>query len=160
MLHILVGEIFSMKIEEEIKGRFRNEYHKGLINLMYTVKQISYQFLQFLKKHKITEPQYNILRILRGAKPLQQVSINYLKERMLDKSSDVSRIIDRLLEKGYIERKENALDRRQKDISITEKGLNLLDQMFDCELKSDELLNNLTVDEIKELNRLLDKIRK
>ena len=149
-----------MKIEDEIKGRFRNEYHKGLINLMYTVKQVSYQFLQILKNHSITEPQYNILRVLRGAKPLHQVSINYLKERMLDKRSDVSRIIDRLLEKGYIERKENALDRRQKDISITEKGLNLLDQMYDCELKSDELWNNLTVNEIKELNRMLDKIRK
>lgn len=157
--HQLEGIIISMKIEEEIKGRFRNEYHKGLINLTYTENQLSYQFLQFLKKHNITEPQYNILRILRGAKSLGQVSINYLKERMLDKSSDVSRIIDRILEKGYIERKENALDRRKKDISITEKGLNLLDQMYDCELKSDELLNNLTIGEVRELNRLLDKIR-
>ncbi|RKX94209.1 MAG: MarR family transcriptional regulator [Spirochaetes bacterium] len=148
-----------MKIEDEIKGRFRNEYHKGLINLMYTVKQVSYQFLQILKNHSITEPQYNILRVLRGAKPLHQVSINYLKERMLDKRSDVSRIIDRLLKKGYIRRKENIKDRRQKDISITAKGLNLLNEMYGSELKSDELLNNLTVDETRELNKLLDKIR-
>ncbi|MEA1910083.1 MAG: MarR family transcriptional regulator [Spirochaetota bacterium] len=148
-----------MKIEDEIKGRFRNEYHKGFINLMYTVKQISYQSLQIFKKHDISETQYNILRVLRGAKPLQQVSINYLKERMLDKNSDVSRIIDRLFEKKYIDRKENVHDRRQKDISITEKGLNLLGKMYDCEKKGDELLQNLTDHEITELNKLLDKIR-
>ena len=53
-----------MKIEDEIKGRFRNEYHKGIINLIFTVKQLGYQFLQSLKKYQLTEPQYNILRVL------------------------------------------------------------------------------------------------
>lgn len=146
-----------MKIEDEIKGRFRNEYHKGLINLIYTEKQLSHQFLQFLKTHGITEPQYNILRVLRGAH--SAVSIGYLKERMLDKSSDVSRIIDRLFEKGYVDRKENALDRRQKEVSIIDKGLSLLSKMDECEKKADSLLKNLTIDEVKELNILLDKIR-
>ena len=148
-----------MKIEEEIKGRFRNEYHKGMINLAYTVKQLSYDFLQFLKKHGLTEPQYNILRVLRGNRSGSPASIGYIKERMLDKSSDVSRIIDRLYEKGYIDRTENPDDRRQKDIDITKRGLDLLDKMYDCEKKVDELLENLTSDEVKELNRLLDKIR-
>ena len=148
-----------MKIEDEIKGRFRNEYHKSLINLTYTVKQITYQILQNFKQHDISETQYNILIVLRGALPPGQVSINYLKERMLDENSDVSRIIDRLFEKGYIERKENTYDRRQKDISITIKGLNLLEKMYDCEKKGDTLLSNLDIDEIRELNRLLDKIR-
>lgn len=146
-----------MKIENEIKGRFRNEYHKGLINLVYTEKQLSHQFLYFLKKHGITEPLYNILRVLRGTRSV--VSISYLKERMIDKSSDVSRIIDRLFEKGYVDRKENSLDRRQKEISITDKGLSLLSKMDDCEKKADSLLKNLTIDEVKELNMLLDKIR-
>ncbi len=148
-----------MKIEDELKGSFRNEYHKGLINLTFTVKQISYQFLQLLKKHDISEPQYNILRVLRGVETGQHVSIGYLKVRMLDRNSDVSRLIDKLFEKGYIERKENSLDRRQKDISISEKGSGLLGEMYKCEKKSDELLNKLTIDDIKELNRLLDKIR-
>ncbi|MFA5817808.1 MAG: MarR family transcriptional regulator [Bacteroidales bacterium] len=148
-----------MKIEEEIKGRFRNDYHKGMINLAYTVKQLSYEFLQFLKKHELTEPQYNILRVLRGNRQGRPASIGYIKDRMLDKSSDVSRIIDRLYEKGYIDRNENPDDRRQKDIAITKKGLELLDKMVDCEKKVDMLLENLTPDEVKELNRLLDKIR-
>ena len=148
-----------MKIEDEIKGRFRNEYHKGLINLNFTVKQLSYNFLQSLKKHGLTEPQYNILKVLRASYSESPSSIGFLKERMLDKSSDVSRIVDKLYEKGYIDRKENSTDRRQKDVEITEKGLVLLSDSDDCELKADTLLKNLTSDEIQELNRLLDKIR-
>jgi DNA-binding MarR family transcriptional regulator len=148
-----------MRIEDEIKGRFRNDYHKGMLNLAYTVKQLSYDFLQLLKKHGLTEPQYNILRVLRGNRSGRPASIGYIKDRMLDKSSDVSRIIDRLFAKGYIDRNENRGDRRQKDIVITEKGLGLLDKMDDCEKKVDMLLANLTPNEIKELNRLLDKTR-
>jgi MarR family transcriptional regulator, multiple gene regulator MgrA len=148
-----------MKIEDELKGRFRNEYHKGLINLTFTVKQLNYDFLQSLKKYGLTEPQYNILKVLRGFRSEGPSSIGFLKERMLDKSSDVSRIVDKLYEKGLIDRKENAIDRRQKDLDITEKGMTLLSGMDDCEKKVDSLLKNLTEDEIIELNRLLDKIR-
>ncbi len=148
-----------MKIEDEIKGRFRNEYHKGMINLTYTVNHLSYEFLQLLRKHKITEPQYNILRVLRGNKADKPASIGYLKERMLDKKSDVSRIIDRLYEKGYVDRNECPNDRRQKEIKITEKGLALLEKMDECEMRVDTLLENLTIEEVIELNRILDKIR-
>lgn len=148
-----------MKIEDEIKGRFTNDYHKGLINLMFTVKHLSYTFLQSLKKHGLTEPQYNILKVLRGFHCECPSSIGFLKERMLDKNSDVSRIVDKLYEKGYIDRKENLTDRRQKDVEITEKGLMLLSGMYDCENKADTLLKNLTNEEVLELNRLLDKIR-
>jgi len=149
-----------MNIEDEIKGCFRNDYHKGLINLMFTVKQLSYDFLQSLKKHGLTEPQYNILKVLRGSRSECPFSIGFLKERMLDKNSDVSRIVDKLYEKGFIDRKENPTDRRQKDVEITDKGLALLSGMDDCENKADTLLNNLSLEEIQELNRLLDKIRK
>jgi DNA-binding MarR family transcriptional regulator len=148
-----------MTIEEEIKGRFRNEYHKGLINLNFTAKQLSYEFIQSLKKHEITEQQYNVLRILRGFRSEAQLSVGFIKERMLDKDSDVSRIIDRLYEKEMVSRKENPTDRRQKSIEITAKGLSLLDSMFDCEKQADTLLNNLTEEEVKEFNRILDKIR-
>lgn len=148
-----------MKIEEEIKGRFRNDYHKGLINLIYTAKQLSYEFYQSLKKHEITEQQYNVLRILRGFRSEAPLSIGFIKERMLDRDSDVSRIVDRLYEKGYVTRTENPNDRRQKSVEITREGLALLDQMYSCELKADTLLSNLTPDEVNELNRLLDKIR-
>lgn len=148
-----------MTIEEEIKGRFRNEYHKGLINLTYTVKQLSYDFFHSLKKHNLTEPQYNILRVLRGFQSEGPSSILFIKERMLDKHSDVSRLIDKLYERGLITRTESKLDRRQKEITITLDGLRLLDNMHQCEKKVDTLLQNLTTEEVTELNRLLDKIR-
>lgn len=148
-----------MKLEEELKGWFRNEYHKGLINIAYTSKQLGYSFVQSLKTHGLAEQQYNVLRILRGFRSEAPLSIGFIKERMLDKDSDVSRIVDRLYEKGYVSRLENPTDRRQKAVNITENGLKLLDQMLSCELKGDTLLQNLTSDEIIELNRLLDKIR-
>jgi DNA-binding MarR family transcriptional regulator len=148
-----------MSIEEEINGRFRNEYHKGLINLTYTVKLLSYEFHKSLKSHGLAEPQYNVLRILRGFRSQAPLSIGFIKERMLDKDSDVSRIVDRLFEKGLISRKENPDDRRQKSVEITTKGLELLDKMFICEQKVDTLLKNLSMDEVKQLNCLIDKIR-
>ena len=148
-----------MAIEDEIKGRFRNNYHKALINLVYTTKQLNYEFLQTLKNHGLAEQQYNVLRILRGFRSEAPLSIGFIKERMLDKDSDVSRIVDRLFEKGLVNRKENATDRRQKEIEITDKGLDLLDKMLSCELKVDTLLKNLNEQEIDELNRLLEKIR-
>ncbi len=148
-----------MKIEDELKGRFRNDYHKGAINLIYTVKQLGYQFLKSLKEHGLTEPQYNILKVLRGFRSEGPVSIGFIKERMLDKSSDVSRLIDKLLLKKLIKRKENADDRRQKSIAITEKGLVLLSKMDHCENEVDRFLVNLSLAEVQKLNRLLDKIR-
>ena len=130
-----------------------------MINLTYTVNQLSYQFMQSIKAHGLTEPQYNVLRVLRGFRSEGRISISFIKERMLDKSSDVSRIVDNLLEKGLIVRKESPEDRRQKEIDITEKGLALLSEMIECDKKADMLLHNLTLEEVHELNRLLDKIR-
>ena len=148
-----------MRIEDELKGRFRNERNKALINLSFTEKQLTYSFLQALKTHGLTEPQYNILRVLRGFRSEGPSSIGFLKERMLDRSSDVSRLVDKLFEKGLVSRCENAVDRRQKDVEISENGLALLAGMGDCDAKADTLLQNLTDDEVNELNRLLDKIR-
>lgn len=148
-----------MEIDEEVKGHFRNDYHKGLINLIYTVNLVSYDFFQSLKNHGVTEQQYNVLRILRGFRSQAPVSLGFIKERMLDKNSDVSRIVDKLHRRGLISKDINGSDRRQKAIEITEKGLNLLSSMLDCEKKVDLLLKNLTPDEVRQLNRLLDKIR-
>jgi DNA-binding MarR family transcriptional regulator len=78
---------------------------------------------------------------------------------MLDKDSDISRIVDRLFEKSLISRKENPDDRRQKSVEITTKGMELLDKMFNCEKKVDTLLKNLSMDEVQQLNYLMDKIR-
>lgn len=148
-----------MRIEDEVKGRFRNDNHKGLINLIYTVNHLNYQFRQNLKEHELTEPQYNVLRILRGFRSEKSISIGFIKERMLDKNPDVSRIVDGLLAKGLLSRKENPEDRRQKAIEITEKGVALLTEMLEFDKKAENLLACLSSVELNELNRLLDKIR-
>ncbi|RLD20548.1 MAG: MarR family transcriptional regulator [Bacteroidetes bacterium] len=148
-----------MKIEDEIKGRFRNEYHKGLINLIFTAKKLNQRFSSVLKIHEITEAQYNVLRILRGNRQSTTSSIGYIKERMLDRNSDVSRIVDKLYGLQYIDRKECPNDRRQKEVSITEKGLELLLKMDGSEKQVDTFLKNLNDSEIKALNKLMDKIR-
>ncbi len=148
-----------MTLEEEIKGRFRNEFHKGMINLSYTTRKLGYEFTQALKKHDISEQQYNVLRILRGFRAEAPLSIGFIKERMLDRDSDVSRIVDRLYANNMVTRCENSTDRRQKAVEITEKGLELLANMLECEKQVDKLLGNLTEDEAKQLNFLLDKIR-
>jgi len=148
-----------MKIEDEIKGHFRNEYHKGLINLIFTSKQLNQQFSTILKKHKITDASYNVLRILRGNKSKIPSSIGYIKERMLDKNSDVSRIVDKLYGSQFIDRQESSTDRRLKEIAITDKGLKILSKIDDSEKKVDTFLHNLSDSEVNKLNELLDKIR-
>jgi len=148
-----------MKIEDEIKGHFRNEYHKGLINLIFTAKKLNQRFSSVLKTHKITEAQYNVLRILRGNKLSVTSSIGYIKERMLDRNSDVSRIIDKLYGLRYVDRKECPNDRRQKEVSITKKGLDILSKIDTSEKQVDTFLTNLNDSEIKKLNELLDKSR-
>ncbi len=147
-----------MKIDDEIKGRFRNEYHRGIINLTYTNNQLNRNFFKVVHKHGISIQQYNILRVLRGFKD-KACSIGFLKERMLDQSSDVSRLVDRLVGKRLVERTEGLTDRRQKDVAINQSGLDLLSKMDDCERQIDELLKVLTLEEVQQLNGLLDKIR-
>jgi len=106
-----------MKLEDEIKSKFRDDYHKALVNLYYTNNVIGEQFFKMLKEYGLAVPQYNVLRILRGEAP-DSVSIGFIKERMLERNSDVSRIVDRLYNKKLVERKENKSDRRQKEVSV------------------------------------------
>ena len=146
-----------MKIEEEIKSKFESESQKALVNLIYTFHYVNDKSKSFFKPFKITSQQYNILRILRGQYP-KSASIKLLKERMLDKNSDVSRIIDRLLLKKLISRADSKLDRRQKDILISEEGLDLLSKI-DINNSQNQILSNLSDDEAKQFNSLLDKVR-
>jgi len=147
-----------MRIEDEIKGKFRNNYHKAIINIIFTTNQINSEFLKLIKSFGLTSQQYNILRILRGALPVH-CSLNYIKSRMLDRRSDVSRIVDRLFKKKLVIREEGKKDRREKDISITETGMTVLSDMDKFEKKVDKLLKNLSNSEVDQLNILLDKIR-
>jgi len=147
-----------MKLEDEIKSNFRNNSHKALVNIYYTSNILGEHFYKMLKKYGLAAPQFNVLRILRGQYP-KAASISLIKERMLDKNSNVSRIVERLFNKGLVERKESKTDRRQKDILISKKGLDLLSEMGECEQNEDQLLSNLNEEELQLLNDLLDKIR-
>ncbi len=137
--------------------KFVSEHQKLLISMMYLSNNIHDHNAAILKPFSITPQQYNALRILRGNKD-NISTVHYIKERLLDKNSDVSRLIDRMLKSGYINRKVCSEDRRSVDIRINDKGLNLL-ASIDDEIKRDfEPLKNLNSKELEQLNQLLDKI--
>lgn len=147
-----------MALENEINQRkFRNEYQKAGINLIYTYNWLTEQLNTIFDKWDITPRQFNILRILRGAgKPLSTLQI---RQRMLDKMSDTSRIVDRLLKKGLVKKNPNADDRRLVDVMITAKGKKLLEKIDAYEEEMDRILMSLSENETKTLNDLLDKLR-
>ena len=148
-----------MRLEEEIQQKkFRNEYHKLAVNILYTHGWLLNQQATFFKKNKITPAQFNILRILRGQYP-EAASINLLKERMLDKMSDASRLVDRLKIKKLVKREVCPDDRRKVEVVITKSGLQLLEKMSELEEHFDFMLKNLNLNEAKLLNNLLDKMR-
>ncbi len=148
-----------MKLEKEIlSDNFSNEYHKSVVNLVYTYGWLTNLLRTKLDKHHITLQQFNILRILRGQYP-KPATINLLKERMLDKMSDASRIVERLVQKAMVTRCINQHDRRAVDILITEQGLALLKNL-DYHMTGTEILReNLSLEEANQLNYLLDKMR-
>jgi DNA-binding MarR family transcriptional regulator len=148
-----------MEIEKEIfSNKFENNHQKAIVNLIYTYGWITNLLKQQLNKYKITLQQYNILRILRGQHP-NPATINMLKERMLDKMSDASRIVDRLEQKELVNRFINTKDRRAVDILITKKGLDLLLKL-DVEMSSKNFLDeNINSTEAGILSDLLDKMR-
>lgn len=147
-----------MKIEDELQSKFRNEFHKLAVNLFLTSSRLGECFHHTIKDYDITPAQYNVLRILRGQKQ-KPASIGLIKERMIDRNSDVSRIIDRLVQKKLIARSENAADRRQKDVIITNDGLQLLKEIDAWEKQMDKRLHKLSESEAAKVNILLDKLR-
>lgn len=147
-----------MKIEEAIQGRFRNDKHKLGVNLIYTANWYMDKLDSIFKSEEITHQQFNILRILRGAYP-KPVTIKYIRERMLDKMSDVSRIVEKLREKGYLYRQECPNDRRNVDITITEKGLAELKKIDSLIEPLESIFDIFSPLEITMFNELLDKLR-
>lgn len=148
-----------MKLEDEIvQKKFKSEYHKVAVNIVYTSNWLNRFFQEELKPHKITHQQYNILRILRGQHP-KPASIKLIKERMLDKMSDASRIVEKLRLKSLVKREECESDRRNVDIIITDKGLHLLKDLDTIEDRSKKLISTLNEKEVTQLNKLLDKMR-
>jgi len=148
-----------MKIEEAIKSKkFINEWHKATINIVFTSSWITAILEERASREQITLQQFNVLRILRGQYP-KPATNNLIKERMLDKMPDVSRIIDRLVVKELVSRGKCDSDRRAVDVRITDKGLDVLKRLDDSMLIMDVLGGNITEKECKQLNTLLDKLR-
>lgn len=147
-----------MKIEEEIKQqKFRNQQQKALINLIYTAGWMQGKQQDTFKPFNITAQQFNILRILRGQHP-NSISATEIKSRMLDKNSDVSRMLDRLLTKKFIAKKICPNDKRAADVSLTEEGLELLKAIDKKQQQIDGILL-LSEEEAEQLSNLLDKSR-
>lgn len=148
-----------MRIEEEIKQeKFKSDLEKTLVNIFFTSSWLQDKNLQILKPYKLSVQQYNVLRILRGQYP-KAASIGVIAERMLDKNSNASRLIDKLLLKKMVKREVCETDRRQRDISITELGMETLSIIDEQMPQLNRMVNKLTKDESDQLNNLLDKLR-
>lgn len=145
-----------MKIEEIIKAKFKSEHHKAIVNIRYTSNWIGAYHNKQLAEFDLSLPQFNILRILRGAN--EPLSIKVVKQRMLEKSPNTTRLVDKLISKDLVKRSRCNDDRRVVHIEITKKGLKLLldiDEVFD----DMSLAENLTIDEASLLNVILNKLR-
>lgn len=147
-----------MSLENEInQSKFRSEYHKSVVNLIYTCNWVMENNKRFFEKVGITHQQFNILRILKGAgTPLSTLQI---RKRMLDRMSDTSRIVDRLIKKELVQKMPCKSDRRLVDITITDAGLALLEEMEKYSDDMDKLISNISEEEAQLLNKILDKIR-
>ena len=148
-----------MRIEDEIKQPvFRDEYQKAFINLIYTAGWLQLRQAGAFKPYGLTSPQFNILRILRGQHPLP-ATVALLIDRMLDKTSNASRIVDRLEEKKLVTRTVCPANRRAVDICITPAGLALLTQIDASGVLDPRDNMGLSELEMRQLNGLLDKLR-
>lgn len=148
-----------MKLEDEIhQKKFKSIEQKLLLNIFYTNNWLRTKHDSVFKQLDLTEQQYNVLRILRGQFP-KPCNLKLIKERMLDKMSDTSRIIDKLLKKELVERTQCSDDRRNVDILISEKGMELINSLDYVDENIYHLFKTLTKEDIEVLNNLLDKIR-
>ena len=146
------------KIEDEIKSKFQSEKQKFIINLMYTSNWIKNNHAELLRPYNITSQQFNILRILRGNGDF--MPMNTVKERMIDKSPNTTRLVDKLIAKELVERKRCDTDRRVVYAKIHQNGLDLLSELDEKSEKPFlEMLNTISDKEAKSVSDILDKLR-
>ena len=145
-----------MKIDDVIKSRFNNENHRAVVNLRYTSNWLANQHNAHLSEFGLSLPQFNVLRILRGAKG--KISVKIVKERMIEKSPNTTRLFDKLVEKEYVTRLRCEEDRRVVFLEITELGLDVLTKI-DVIFKNINFSENLAEEEAAMLSNLLDKLR-
>lgn len=146
-----------MKIEEIIQSNFKSAQIKAVINIRYTSNFLGNRQNSWMEKYDLTMPQFNILRILRGAKT--HINVNTVKERMIEKSPNSTRLMDKLEEKGLIERCRCENDRRVVYVKISSNGLNLLGKIDECLDFNSIVETNLSDEEANLLSDLLDKVR-
>ncbi len=149
-----------MPIESDIKQNipFKSPYQRLAVNLMYTANWLSDNQMRVLRPFCLTPQQYNVLRILRGQYPTP-ITVLAITERMVDKMSNASRLVDKLLAKELVKRSECPHDRRAVDVLITEVGLTLLTRIDELPELRGESLHNLTEAEANQVSALLDKLR-
>jgi len=148
-----------MGLAEDIhQSKFRTSKQKAAINIIYTNNWLMEKVRDMLAEDGLTNQQFNVLRILRGSHP-NPLSTLQIRERMLDKMSDTSRIVDRLMKKRLVTKKTCKHDKRLVDVGITQFGLNLLAKIDAKEVKFDNALDNLSEEEASMLSDILDKIR-
>ena len=148
-----------MPIEHDIKQeKFNSDHQKAAINILYTGSWLYNLNAGFLKKFEITPEQFNVLRILRGSYP-KPMMLAEITERMIDKSSNCTRLVEKLKQKGMVNRLICENNRRQVDISITDKGQQLLKKIDMSQSAWQEIIGKISKVEAKELNRILDKLR-
>ncbi len=147
-----------MSLDKDIsQANFRNTQNKAMVNILFTHAWMIEHIKTFVKSENITPQQYNILRILRGAgEPLSTLQ---LRERMLDKMSDTSRIVERMVAKGLVQKAVSEKDKRMVDVIITPFGQELLENLDRRNEELDAVVNHLSQDELETLNNLLDKLR-
>lgn len=146
-----------MKIDEELKSNFKSPQQRAIVNIRFTSNYLGNIQNQFMSKYDLSMAQFNILRILRGAK--DTINVNTVKERMIEKSPNTTRLMDKLIDKGLIERTRCTEDRRVVYVKISEQGLSLLAEMDKCLDVNTLIQANLTDEEANTLSDLLDKVR-
>lgn len=149
-----------MKLEDEIKQKkFKSAQQKLVLNIMFTGNWLNSQSIKAFKPYGISPQQYNVLRILKGQYP-NAISVNQIVERMLDKNSNASRLVDKLVLKELVKRETCDKDRRQMDVAITDKGLDLLQEMDSNLEHLDEVIAKIiSKKDAEQVNTILDKIR-
>lgn len=146
------------RIEEELKSRFESEQHKAMLNVLFTAAWFRNGQVELFKPFGISPQQYNILRILRGAK--DRVNMHCVKERMIDRAPNATRLTDKLISKGLVERERCEEDRRVVYVRISEKGLDMLRQIDErTKAREVDTVRRLSDVDAAELNRLLDAWR-
>jgi DNA-binding MarR family transcriptional regulator len=148
-----------MSIETDIQQpKFKTPYHKLMVNLLFTANWHHNEHLRLLRPHDLTIQQYNVLRILKGQYP-KAVRINDVIDRMLDKMSNASRLVDKLVQKKWANRTVSEFDRRAVDVTITKLGMKALVELESTEAIMQEKMLNLSNEEAEQLSDLLDKLR-